>query len=418
MRSSGRRARLALMAAALAVAGSACSEDLSVPGARRDGGGGDAPALPTCKLAACDLVVTEIMSAPKSPGIEWFEIYNNSGKVLSLSGLVMKRWSTNPAKPLVHTIPESRAPTLQPGAYLVVGAKARADGGGLSPGYVWPSLNLPNAPSSSTGVRIGLFCGQTTVAEITYGKTGALPSPRSGLAKQLAPRLIQGGKIACAGATVADNWCDADAKATPYDDAGNRGTPGKTNTACPPPPAPKGKCRDGDKLRDVRAPASGELTVTEIYANPGGTDSFKEWLEAKAGADFDLNGIEIVHTSESGSTRRVVVDTGAGCASVKKGACLVFGTSKDPTKNGKAPVTHLLVDAKTNKAVSQFLYNGKATLEIRDFKGGTVTKVTHGPGASGVASCREAGKPDFVPSQTIGLFDGTGSPGKCDVCPK
>jgi hypothetical protein len=73
--------------------------------------------------------------------------------------------------------------------------------------------------------------------------------------------------------------------------AGDLGSPGASNPACPE-PLPEHGCRDTGGPRPVRRPRPGELFISEYMPDPAGiADRQGEWIELQASAAVDLNGL-------------------------------------------------------------------------------------------------------------------------------
>ena len=120
---------------------------------------------------------------------------------------------------------------------------------------------LPKTPSG-----LVLKCGGREIDRVVWGDESR-PLPSSGIALSLD------------GATTPDSilnddfsrWCEA---TDAYDDEGNLGTPGPANLPCG-----VTTCTDDLGSRETVPPGVGDIIVTEVYADPSGTDSNKEWLE-------------------------------------------------------------------------------------------------------------------------------------------
>src|SRR5262249_14545772 len=129
------------------------------------------------------------------------------------------------------------------------------------------------------------------------------------------------GKIDAKADDDETNWCVATAS---YG-AGDLGTPGGANPACPI-VVPTGKCNDRGTLRDIVPPAAGDLVLTEVMPNPTGTDTGREWFEVLVKKAVDLNGLEL---GAAYPTVLSTVDT-TDCERVMPGTYLVFAHT-DPS---------------------------------------------------------------------------------------
>lgn len=142
--------------------------------------------------------------------------------------------------------------------------------------------------------------------------------------------------------TVAANddpsgWCDG---VGVYGD-GDEGTPGAENNECG--AAPMGQCLDLDTMmmRNIDAPALGELVITEIMPNPdAAADADGEWFELYASAAFDLNDLQI---GKGGSfdTSIMVPE----CVEIAADSYVVLARSDDPLVNGDIPNLTLAYDS-------------------------------------------------------------------------
>src|SRR5690606_5702704 len=71
---------------------------------------------------------------------------------------------------------------------------------------------------------------------------------------------------------------------------GDFGSPAAKNHHC----LRAGECFEGKVARPVRAPAMGDVVVSEVMASPEAVpDADGEWFELRARAAFDLNGLEV-----------------------------------------------------------------------------------------------------------------------------
>jgi len=81
---------------------------------------------------------------------------------------------------------------------------------------------------------------------------------------------------------------------------------------------------------NTNAPAVGNLVITEVMADPGGTDTSKEWFEVvNLGGTLDLGGVVV--TSGSGL---FVVPAGT---SIPSGSFFIFAGESNATLNGGLP---------------------------------------------------------------------------------
>jgi hypothetical protein len=274
-----------------------------------------------CKdtLLAGDLVVTEVFADFAAPsggtgtddGKEWFEIYNNADRPVSLKGVTVVHSRPDGSKSAIHSVDDI---TLAPGQFFTLG-NATQD---LVPAYVDYGFGADLGDFFNTeGGKLALKCGDSLIDEAVYDAV------RSGHSRQLS-------SAAPPDYTLNDdqvNWCEAnDSEFEPN----NFGTPGQDSDCSP---ILMGVCNDGSSMRPVVSPAPGELVITEVMPSPNGTDSDAEWFEAKALASFDLNGIGVGRASDT--TPEVIGMT--DCIPVTSGTNIVFAHKTDPSVNGGLP---------------------------------------------------------------------------------
>ena len=86
---------------------------------------------------------------------------------------------------------------------------------------------------------------------------------------------------------------------------------------------------------DTNAPAVGDLVITEVMADPVGTDTSKEWFEVLnvTGGAFDIGGLVV-----SSGSGLFVIPAGT---SITPGAFFVFASSADSTANGGLPTVNV-----------------------------------------------------------------------------
>lgn len=98
--------------------------------------------------------------------------------------------------------------------------------------------------------------------------------------------------------------------------------------------APGSVCMDGTALRPVVKPAPGQLVITEVMADPAGTDTSKEWFEITntGWTAFDLNELGLKGT---GSTPSVIHSS--SCISIASGGFGLLARSSNSAVNGMLP---------------------------------------------------------------------------------
>ena len=178
---------------------------------------GNQSPLPVGDIGPGELLITEIMADPTALSDtygEWFEVYNNSGHMIDLQGLIIQRDDINQ-----HTIDASIE--LQPGDYYLL---ARTDSAcGTVESYVYASaILLPN-----TGAVLSIHNEDDgggpgpLIFSIDYGASG-FPGG-SGASIQPDPLSMDP-----AAALLGSSWCvSGSAFAT-----GDLGTPGAPNEIC------------------------------------------------------------------------------------------------------------------------------------------------------------------------------------------
>jgi hypothetical protein len=159
-----------------------------------------------------NLLITEIMcdpdEVPDADG-EWFEIYNNSGEIINLNGMILRRSGTSTS----HTI-ESDV-VLAPENYAVIGKTAGATD---HVDYVCAWLSLTNS-----GNELSIEANNGTVlCCIDFRVEGFNMSP-PGKSLQLDPSVT-----GITAARLGSSWC---ASTLQYS-TGDYGTPGSANSAC------------------------------------------------------------------------------------------------------------------------------------------------------------------------------------------
>ncbi len=133
--------------------------------------------------------------------------------------------------------------------------------------------------------------------------------------------------LSSAGNDQPSAWCEA---ATPFGD-GDLGTPGEPNPACGERSAARGggwPAAKGDGT--VRAPAVGDLVISEFLADPAAVpDAVGEWVELQnTTADtLDISGYQLLDRGRN----LAVLPEGT---LVPPGAAFVVGRSDDPSVNG------------------------------------------------------------------------------------
>ena len=215
-----------------------------------------------------DLVITEVMANPLGDDAdrEYFEIYNATGAAANLAGLSIV---TSRADGTGESSHRMRSIEVAANGYLVLG---NTDKDLLHPyldyGYESDLGALRNSES-----KISLFCSGVLVDEIRYGTT------INGQSVELNGDLT----LDHTANDVAANLCNASPNGNEYE-MDNFGTPGEQNGSC-----------DNVVVSNCDAIAEGDLVITEIMANPAGSDGGNEYIEIynTTGTSIDLEGLVV-----------------------------------------------------------------------------------------------------------------------------
>jgi hypothetical protein len=187
--------------------------------------------------------------------------------------------------------------------------------GGLPPVDFTVGFNLPN-----TGDRVlSLHRGDALLDSLAYGTSDV----RAGVS--LARDAITGG------------LCLTPRAPELVFGAGDHGTPGAPNPACPAAeePLPQGTCDDAGVVRDLRPPEPGDLRLSELMPKSGAVpDADGEWFEIEVRRDVDLAGVSVVLDGRP----RLVFGAGTGaCLSAAAGTFVLLARRDDPDANGGLP---------------------------------------------------------------------------------
>jgi hypothetical protein len=302
--------RLALLLAALAAG---CGPDTTTGACKDD-------------LLPGDLVITEVFADFAAPaggtgtddGKEWFEIYNNADRPVSLKGVTIVHSRPDGSKAATHTMADV---TVAPGQFFTLG-NSTSD---LVPAYVdyGYSADLGDFFNSDGG-KLTVKCGSDEIDSAVYDMV------KSGHSRQ----LTNSGPPDYTLNDDQVNWCEA--KDTEFE-SGNFGTPGQDNDCAP---VIAGACSDSNGMRAVVPPMPGDLVITELMPNPAAvSDTTGEWFEVKANADVDLNGIQVDRAGDSMGADTV---TSTSCVHLTSGSYGIFVKSTDNTMNGMLPANKIL----------------------------------------------------------------------------
>lgn len=175
------------------------------------------PPLTPADLAPGDLVITEIMIDPNAVGDgqgEWFEVYNATGTYVALDGLVVRDNAG------LGTFTVTGGITMLPNQYFVF---ARVNGfavnGGVNGNYDYP--NTHSLANTTDQLRLE-NAGGTIIDRVDW--TTAWPKP-------VGRSIVLSSTQTFGDNNVAANWCQAAALIP--GGAGDFGSPGRPNRACP-----------------------------------------------------------------------------------------------------------------------------------------------------------------------------------------
>ena len=257
----------------------------------------------TVPPAAGDIVISEFLadSDGSDTGKEWFEIY--VAREVDLNGLVA---GVEAGKPKV-SIDSPECVTVPAQSYFLFAASDdMLLNGGMDNVDQTFNFTLKNGTTTTGDGLIFVGIGETVLDQVTYADS------TEAQATALDPALLD--------PAANDDPANFFACEAPYGDETNRGTPRASNSTC----SFSGMCKDGETFRAVRAPAEGDIRISETLANPSGTgtDAVQEWFEVEARADFDLNGLAF-GDHEDGTTVSFTVE-GTDCVAVNDGDFVLF----------------------------------------------------------------------------------------------
>lgn len=273
-----------------------------------------------CKdsFVAGDLVVTEVFADFAAPeggtgtddGKEWFEVYNNSDRPVSLKGVSVVHSKIDGSKPATHVIDDV---TIAPGQFFTLG-NATQD---LIPAYVDYGFSADLGDFYNTGGgMLALKCGEQEIDSAIYDAV------KSGHARQLTNNsppdyTLNDDQV---------NWCEA--KDTEFE-TNNFGTPGADNDCAP---VIAGACSDGNGMRDAVPPSVGDIVITEFMPKPSAVGAtVGQWVEVTALKDLDLNGVGIDRANDSSAAD---VINSPSCVHMTAGSYALFARSSDMSMNG------------------------------------------------------------------------------------
>ncbi|MCO4770280.1 MAG: lamin tail domain-containing protein [Deltaproteobacteria bacterium] len=246
-----------------------------------------------------DIVITEIMNNPDGDDAdkEWFEVLNTTGASIDLDGFVISDLGGD-----VHTI--SGTLVVPAGDVLVLGnSTSAAANAGASVDYAYGAdITLANGDDE----LLLTSPGSAVIDEVVYDDGAGWPDV-SGRSKTLDGTVTSGIDN-----DLVDNWCDAPETQT-YGSESNFGSPGSLNPTCP----------------SATVVLPGDVVISEIMADPIGTDGDQEWFEVlnTSSKVVDMLGWTL---SDGGTDSHVV----ANSVVLQPGAYAVIARSSNTTANG------------------------------------------------------------------------------------
>jgi hypothetical protein len=257
-------------------------------------------------------VLTEVMPSPTSPQDKKEYIEALVTRDVDLNGLGLARTGT--ANPNIVSSEDCLEVTA--GTYVVF-AKSAESTDTASPNY---NGGLPRVDGLFTFSMVDagdvqLLLGTTVIDSFTWANA---PSTAS---YNLDPDFMD-----AASNDMERYWCAATIPWVAGPPAGDEGSPGVANEQCTVLPNP-GECFDpagSTTTRAIDPPTLGELLLTEIMHTPSSSQTKKEWVEVRANAAFDLNGLKLKRIGTTMSSNQF---NSADCLPVTAGGFGLFAKS-------------------------------------------------------------------------------------------
>jgi hypothetical protein len=230
--------------------------------------------------AAGDLIITEIMNNPTAagdPAGEWFEVVNDSGRVLILNGLTIYSSVDGDS----HQVESSSLIELAPGDYFVFGYDDdKILNGGTPVDYQYKNVSLSNESD-----ELVILADTITIDKVTWDDGASMPDV-AGSSMMLDP-----GYISNVINDLPTYWCAATEQWSATSDLGS---PGQENELCSTfdhdgdgYSKDEGDCDDAD---DTVYPGAPEIDVTK----DNDCDDDVELMPV-ASADYDASGSTLDH---------------------------------------------------------------------------------------------------------------------------
>lgn len=279
-----------------------------------------------------DLQLTEVMPNPNAVtdgAGEWFEIHTTAA--FDLNGLEFGKDLA-----VKYTIADPTCIEVTADSWLAFSLNAdAASNGGVDPVTAeYANLSLTNAPGNLFVGYGGTLLDETSWASSPTGAS---------LSRDL----------------MADVWCTA---VDPYG-LGDLGTPALANPACGGGMA--NMCLDGGVPRAIVVPVIGDLVISEFLANPNVVaDADGEWIELRALADVDLNGLEFGNAAFMQGAAADLTLASNDCLAVTAGETVLFARQADALVNGGLPAVDFTFGfGLTNSNAFLYIGHGGALLD-------------------------------------------------------
>ncbi|MFT3710187.1 MAG: lamin tail domain-containing protein [Archangium sp.] len=220
--------------------------------------------------AAGDLVINEVMSSPSATSDttgEWIELFARAN--VDLNDLVISTTTDS------TRITSPTCVRVQTGQYVLLARSADPFVNGTlpTPNFVYTGLSL-----ADTNQQLAISKGDAGIDSVS------LLAAVSGHATQLDPT-----KQDPASNDDPMAFCSAPARWVP-DAGGDFGSPGVANPSC-------------GNVIDCSGRAAGDFVITEVMADPDGTDTGNEWIELfnTKGTAADLTGLTLYRRNVDGT---------------------------------------------------------------------------------------------------------------------
>jgi len=204
---------------------------------------------------AGDLTLSEFMAQPATPIAdyqgEWFEVRNNSGRRLDLSGVTFATSSSGAGFTVTSSL------FIEDGEHLVFGVNAdTGTNGGVPIDYEYPFADLAMDHRDDT---LTISYGATTLDEVTWGSLVGWSVPASNITQQANLNAV-GNEWAN---DLVHNWCNSTSVF-----GGLYATPGSDNDFC--------DSGSADIDEDGFTVAGGDCNDMDAYVNPDAIDGNRD----------------------------------------------------------------------------------------------------------------------------------------------